>query len=350
MSKKIDYSGDAFSPNRLPVAIDFSRMNVINDPKKLEEEVQAELVNLQKADKAITPIRKKIVMGSYVSQHQLKEILKKEKRDRAYYQVLTQMKKGDKDEDGMREDFALLRDFFPTKMVEEVRSFVEHIFPKFKKILVEDKGLKKVTPRKRRGMILAVFKSIGRKSARKFTDHLLEEINNRFCYDRRIRMFEIAKWENFLIKYKLLFGRTEDFSKDKLKNFCFHVVTHCMNLRKDPAISEHEGFLETIAKTKQFIIRIVQDKEKKKNLAKILKHREVDFAARMIVWTIAKEYLKTFHEITLKFPEEEAGWRRLFLVDEQEEIPIRTWKFVYWNEFHIRKELKEQGLFPEENK
>jgi len=124
------------------------------------------------------------------------------------------------------------------------------------------------------------------------------------------------------------------------------VVTHCMNLRKDPVIGEHEGFLETIAKTKQFIIRIVQDKDKKKNLAKILKHREVDFAARMIVWSIAKEYLKTFHEITLKFPEEEAGWRSLFLVDESEDIPIRTWKFVFWNEFQVRKELKEQGLFP----
>ncbi|MCE7745010.1 MAG: hypothetical protein GPJ52_07745 [Candidatus Heimdallarchaeota archaeon] len=39
----------------------------------------------------------------------------------------------------------------------------------------------------------------------------------------------------------------------------------------------------------------------------------------MIVWSIAKEYAKTFLDITLKFPEEEAGWRRL---------------------------LKEQGIFP----
>ncbi len=66
----------------------------------------------------------------------------------------------------------------------------------------------------------------------------------------------------------------------------------------------------------------------------------------MIVWSIAKEYAKTFLDITLKFPEEEAGWRRLFLVDEQEDIPIRTWKFVFWNEFQVRKELKEQGIFP----
>ncbi|MCE7744390.1 MAG: hypothetical protein GPJ52_04575 [Candidatus Heimdallarchaeota archaeon] len=349
MYKKTDYQGTNFSPNRLPVAIDFSKMDVVNLPDHLRNELEAELVEFTKPDGAVRPYKGKITLGSYIKKGELQDILKKERKDRGYYQALSNIRKTDKEGSELREDFQLLSDFFPEKIVQEVRSFVEHILPKLKTILIEEKGWKKITPRKRRGMILAVFKAIGRKNARKFTQPLLEEINNRFGYERRIKMFEIAKWENILIQLKLL-HRSTDFTKDKLKTYYYYVVQHCQTLRKDPTLAENESYLEVIRKTKEFLVRMARDEEQKKALKKHLKHKDPDYHARMMIWTIAKQYAKIFLDLKLNVPEEEAGWRILFLVDETNDLPIRSWKFVYWYEFQLRRELKEHGLFPEDKK
>ena len=195
-------------------------------------------------------------------------------------------------------------------------------------------------------MILAVFRAIGRKNARKFTEHLLAEINDRFNYERKIRMFEVAKWENRLVQFKL-FHRPTDLSKDKLKSYYFHVVQHTQTLRKEPLIAENEAYLEVVRKTKDFLVRMARDEEQKNALKKHLKHKDPDYHARMMIWTIVKQYAKIFLDLKLNVPEEEAGWRRLFIVEGTEE-PIRSWKFMYWYEFQLRRELKEQGLFPEE--
>ena len=66
MSKKPDFTGNSFSPNRLPVAIDFSKMNVVNLPENLQEEVEAELVEFTKNDGAVRPYKGKITLGSYI--------------------------------------------------------------------------------------------------------------------------------------------------------------------------------------------------------------------------------------------------------------------------------------------
>jgi len=131
---------------------------------------------------------------------------------------------------------------------------------------------------------------------------------------------------------------------------CDALTQHCQTLRKEPIIAENETYLEVIRKTKDFLVRMARDEEQKKALKKHLKHNDPDYHARMMIWTVAKQYAKIFLDLKLKFPEEEAGWRKLFLVDEKTDEPIRSWKFVYWYEFQLRRELKEQGLFPEENK
>jgi hypothetical protein len=153
MRKKTDFTGNSFSPNRLPVAIDFSKMDVVNLPENLQEEVAAELVEFAKQDGAVRPYKGKITLGSYIKQQELQDILKKERKDRGYYEALNNIRKTDKEGAELREDFELLSDFFPEKIVKEVKSFVEHILPKLKTLLIEEKGWKKLTPRNRRGML-----------------------------------------------------------------------------------------------------------------------------------------------------------------------------------------------------
>jgi len=361
MSKnKIDYSGQNFSPNKLSVGIDFSKVNTINyqnnSEKQVEGEIekaQAELVSFARVDKTVRPMKSKIQLGSYISQENLQKILNKSHKDRSYYSMLEYVRKNEKAAIALREDFDCIRDFFPIELVREVEDYCRKIIPKVAK-RSKEQGLAKLTPRKRRGYILAVFRAVTRKNGRKFTEHLLEEINNRFNYERRIKIFEVCKAENDLIDWNLLAKKPERDTND-LRTFYLNLITNLNRLKKNKTISENKEYLEILTITQKYITKFTTSKEHKKTLTKLIKHQEKDFASRLIIWTIAKYYAQEKYDIVFKDAKEMPGWKELFLIENSEteektkQVPIRSFKFIFWAEFHLRNKLKEFKLFPEES-
>ena len=359
MSKNtINYSNENFSSNRLPVGIDFSKIDVVKfeesgKEKKgnTKEEITAELVSFNRTDRSTKPYRSKIQLGSYVSKENLKKILKKEQKDRSYFSMLEYIRKNDKTATAIREDFDLLRDFFPVELIREVEDFCYRIIPKIEKY-VKERGELKLTPRKRRGFILAIFKSFCRKDGRKFTKELLEEINKRFDYQRLIKLFEIAKAENDLIAWNLLVKKPEKEVND-LRVFYLNVINNINRLKKDSIISGNKDYLEIVSMTQKYITRFTSSKNLKKALSKLIKHQDLDFASRLIIWSIAKYFAKEKFDYNFRNPESVPGWLTLFLIDssnteEQEEaIPIRSLAYTFWSEFNLRNKLKENNLFPE---
>ncbi|NPE06674.1 MAG: hypothetical protein GNW80_00190 [Asgard group archaeon] len=361
MSKNtINYSNENFSSTRLPVGIDFSKIDVANyeesgKEKKgnIEKERTAELVSFNRADRSVKPYRSKIQLGSYVSKENLKKILKKEHKDRSYFSMLEYIRKNDKTATAIREDFDLLRDFFPVELIREVEDFCYRIIPKVEKY-VKERGELKLTPRKRRGFILAIFKSFCRKNGRKFTKELLEEINKRFDYQRMIKLFEIAKAENDLIAWNLLVKKPEKEGND-LRVFYLNVINNLNRLKKDPIISGNKDYLEIVSMTQKYITSFTSSKDLKKALSKLIKHQDLDFASRLIIWSIAKHFAKEKFDYNFRNPESVPGWLTLFLVESsnteepEEAIPIRSLAYTFWSEFNLRNKLKENNLFPESN-
>ena len=82
----------------------------------------------------------------------------------------------------------------------------------------------------------------------------------------------------------------------------------------------------------------------------MIKHQDKDFASRLIFWSIAKAIAEKKFDIKLNNPEEIPGWKSLFLIDDQseKEVPIRSFKFIFWSEFSLRKKLQELDFFPED--
>ncbi len=361
MSKNtVNYGNENFNPNRLPVGIDFSKADVVNyeesgQEKKgnIKKEITAELVCFNRVDRSVKPFRSKIQLGSYVSKDNLKKILKKEQKDRSYYNMLEFMRKNDKTSLAIREDFDLLRDFFPVELLNEVEDFCFRIIPKVEKAVIE-RGELKLTPRKRRGYILAIFKSFCRKNGRKFTKELLEEINKRFDYQRIIKLFEIAKAENDLITWNFLVKKPKKEVND-LRVFYLNIINNMNRLKKDPIISENKNYLEIVSLTQKYITGFASSKESKKELSKLIKHQDLDFASRLIIWSIAKHFAKEKFDYNFRNPESVPGWLTLFLVDNpinaeaDEGIPIRSLAYTFWSEFNLRNKLKESNLFPEDN-
>jgi hypothetical protein len=341
---KIDYSGQQFSPNRLPAAYDFSQSDVINNPYKTEIEEEAGVVLVDYTANKTHPYKSKPHTGTFQSQYDLKQILNKQIKDESFYIILDAIKKNDKVTYGLVEDFSLLRDFFTTNVINEVLDYTSHIIPKITRILKKE-GTNNLTPRKRRGIILAIFKSISRKNGRKFTQQLLDEINARFNYQRKIKLFEISKWENKLLKHKLLI-RTEDFTKDRLKNFFYHVVTHSQQLKRHSAIQANKKYVKLVDMTKQHIMAFAREESTRQIVVEMTKHVDIDFLSRLIIWTIAKNYAKEEYQLDFKDSSELDGWRSLFLVDSNNdsELSIRSWKYIFWREFSFRKELLDNGL------
>ncbi|MBK5113270.1 MAG: hypothetical protein KGD59_02210 [Candidatus Heimdallarchaeota archaeon] len=360
MSKNtVNYSNENFSSNRLPVGIDFSRVDVVQyeesgEEKKgnMKKESTAKLVCFNRVDRSIKPFRSKIQLGSYVSKENLKKILKKEHEDRSYFSMLEFMRKNDKTAIAIREDFDLLRDFFPMELMHEVEDFCYRILPKVEKFVIE-RGELKLTPRKRRGFILAIFKSFCRKNGRKFTKELLEEINKRFDYQRVIKLFEIAKAENDLINWNLLIKKPEKEVND-LRIFYLNVINNINRLKKDPIISGNNDHLVIVALTQKYIASFTSSKELKKALSKLIKHQDLDFASRLIIWSIAKHFAKEQFDLNFRNPESVPGWLTLFLIEStpnaeiEEPIPIRSLAYTFWSEFHLRNKLKESNLYPPE--
>ena len=216
---------------------------------------------------------------------------------------------------------------------------------------VKERGELKLTPRKRRGFILAIFKSFCRKNGRKFTKELLEEINKRFDYQRLIKLFEIAKAENDLIAWNLLIKKPEKEGND-LRVFYLNVINNINRLKKDPIISGNKDYLEIVSLTQKYITSFTSSKELKKALSKLIKHQDLDFASRLIIWSLAKHFAKEKFDYNFRNPESVPGWLTLFLVEssnienQEEAIPIRSLAYTFWSEFNLRNKLKESNLFP----
>lgn len=352
MSKnKINYSDTNFNKTRLPVGIDFSKMNTVNSIDIDPEEITAEMISFNRQDKVVRPTRSKIKLGTFISKENLQSILNKNKKDRSYYSMLEYIRKNDKLAIALNEDFDLLRDFFPLALVQEVEDYCSRVIPKVEKIILE-KEKANLTPRKRRGFILAVFRSICRKNGRKITEDLLEEINKRFNYQRCIKLFEVSKAENKLIDWNLLAKKPERELND-LRTFYLNFINNINRLKTDKIISENVHHLKVISLTQKFITKFTTDKELKKNLLKLIKHQEKDFVSRLIIWSIAKYYAQKEFNESFRTVEETPGWLTLFLIDgtntaeEIEKIPIRSLKFCFWAEFNLRNKLKEYQLYPE---
>lgn len=353
MTKKISYSDNEFPNNKLSVGIDFSRANVINEPKSRikEKPKEAELVSFSRTDKITKPLRTRITCGSYTSRRSLEKILQKRKGDKSIYPIIDSVRKNNKKMRQLREDFRLLRDFFPRTIILEVEDYVERILPKVLEILKAKEGEERITPRKRRGIILAVFRSFARRFGRKLTPEVIEEANKRFNYKRTISPFEVATWENFLIKNKLL-KRPEKRSKTRLKTFFLHIINHTQKLLQETSIAKNDEYSNILQQAKKTIMGYAS-KKKQEKLNEIIKHKDLDFAARLTIWTLCKFFAKNNKQNDLQMPQELPGWKKLFLADlyqkdeEKQEIPVRTWKYINWSEFSLQKELKEYKLFPE---
>ncbi|MHA1124678.1 MAG: hypothetical protein ACTSO7_03520 [Candidatus Heimdallarchaeota archaeon] len=351
-NKYYDFRQENFSHNRLPVAIDFSQTDVMNKNYEVNtdrDEISAELVSFQKVDQAPRSYRSKIQLGSYLSQEHLNQILNKHQKDRNYYQVLDNIRKCNKEESERRKDFDLLRDFFPHSLSIEVENYCEQMFPKLKKKLVVDKPDESITPRKRRAIILAVFRSVCRKNGRLFPEELLEEVNSRFGYQRKMKLFEICRWENILVNYKLLI-KPPKTAVDNIKVFYLHFMKHIKNLKENSIIAGNTSYLEILELTRKHILGFAKSEEKKNALVEVIKHQDIDYISRLLLWCISRVISNDVHNIQFSNPEEVAGWKSLFYADIDEpsresKTPVRTWKYIYWSEFSLRKKLKSNGLY-----
>ena len=352
-NKYYDYRTESFSPNRLPIAIDFSQTDVMNKYQQQEtssDELAAELVSFQKVDQAPRPYRTKIQLGSYLSQEHLSQILNKHKKDRNYYQMLDNIRKSDKDQSERRKDFNLLRDFFPHSLTVEVENYCEQMFPKLKKKLAEYKPDESLTPRKRRAIILAVFRSVCKRNGRLFTEELLEEINERYGYQRKMKIFEICRWENTLVNYKLLIKPPKS-AIDNIKLFYLHFMKQINGLKENSIMAGNASYLEILELTKKHILGFAKSEEKKAALVEVIKHQDINYISRLLLWCVARVFASDTHNIQFSSPEEVEGWNSLFHADienssEEAKTPVRTWKYIFWSSFSLRKKLKSSGLYP----
>ncbi|MBD3192098.1 MAG: hypothetical protein GF308_15740 [Candidatus Heimdallarchaeota archaeon] len=356
-----DFDQEEFSPDRLTIGYSsipgekkaVRGSNEDFTEKEMVEQVQTRIVSFEDHEQVVKPIRTKIQLGGFITHDNLQEILKKEYKDRSFYRVLENIRKNDRETNALRQDFELLMDFFPYDIVKEVEDYCERLFPKLK-LLVEEKGLDwKFTPRNRRAIILAVFRSVCRKNGRRFTEELVEEINNRFGYIRKIKLFEICTFEHQLIDFNLL-KRATPPSKQKLKMFFLHAVKHLNRLQEQPAIKMDEQQQQIITQVRKHVLGF-SSKTKKEGLTQILRSKDVDFAARLIIWSIARYFAEHSFDLSFSSPEPLSGWRTLFLLEEtpshepqqpEEELTVRTWNYIVWAEFSIRNELVEAELFP----
>ena len=176
-----NFANTIYDVNIPPVALDFTS----GDP---------ELVVFNQPHKITRTIQSKITLGSFISMNQLDGIITNDVRDRNYYSVFESLIKQDEFQIALTDDFNLLRDFFQIDFFLEVETYCRTLLPKIKAKVESEKAVK-LTPRKRRTYILAVIKSFARRNGRDFTKNLLEEINDRFAYTRRIKVIEVCNAE-----------------------------------------------------------------------------------------------------------------------------------------------------------
>ena len=354
MSKnKVNYAQDTYPQGKLSVGIDFSKRDIINHPSfnnnnNCRQEIKAELISFERVDKTVRPYKSKIQLGSYISKDHLQKILKKDRSGRSLYCILENIIKKDKATAELSKDFNLLRDFFPAALVLEVEDYCLRMMPKVEKNTAK-KGANRITPRKRRAFVLAVFRSVCRKNGRAITEELMHEINLRFGYKRMMKLFEVFQAENELIRWKLLAKKTNT-TQSNLKTFFLNTMNQFNKLKEEPTIQENNQFMEILSLSKKHILGFASRKDCHQAIIEITRHKDADFAARLIIWSIVKHFALEKYELNFKNPEDLEGWKTLFLVDSGlncEDIPIRSYKYIFWSEFSLRKDLKENNLFPE---
>jgi len=80
------------------------------------EEKDAELVNFQRTDKVIRPIRSKASTGTFQSQREMASIIGTDQKDIRIKVIIDKMRdESTKIPSELNEDFSLLRDFFPQR-------------------------------------------------------------------------------------------------------------------------------------------------------------------------------------------------------------------------------------------
>ena len=185
MNNTTENSEQYFPHSKLSIAYDFSKRLIINTKEGLHE---VELVEFTNPAREKAPYRNKIQLGSFLPETTVREILGREKNDPSVYHVLNQITKTTREEQELTKDFGLLEDFFLQTLVREVKNLVDRKLAKIKEQFSEESPATNFTPRHRRTMLLAIFKVSSLKNGRKFTQHLLDEINKRFAYKRVIKM------------------------------------------------------------------------------------------------------------------------------------------------------------------
>jgi len=366
-----DYSQEQFSPERLGVGLKRTNKAAVHESAcpatkgaahelvckaKKDAEVSYDWVQFNDKERPVRPFRSKIQLGGYMTSTGLQQVLKKAHKDALFYKVVDQVRKSDRKQVELRQDFALLRDFFPGDRLKLVEDYCEQLLPKLEHNLKNEAPVAKtttskatLTPRSRRAVILALCRSQGKKDGRALTPELLEEINNRFGYQRPVKLFEVCRWQSKLEHWGLL-KRTPTTDPKTLKPFFLKALGLLNQLQEHPALATSAQARTILALTRQHLLTFSQ-KAKKAALLKVCLHKDLDYAARLIIWSLAKFFAQTYCSLTFRRPDTLEGWRTLFLAYDRwdkpgEAVPVRTWKYIFWSEFSLRKELLALGLFP----
>jgi len=138
---------------------------------------------------------------------------------------------------------------------------------------------------------------------------------------------------------------------DTIKLFYLHFMKQIKNLKENEVIAGNASFLEIVDQTKKHILGFAKSEEKKATLVELIKHQDVNYISRLLLWCVARVISNDVYNIQYSNPEEVEGWNSLFFADIEEAsgqtlTPVRTWKYIYWSEFSLRKKLKSNGLYP----
>ena len=176
----LNYS-DVKEDHRLPVAFDFTTDDLA-------------LVNFHSEDYELQ--QHKLQLGSYLSQNHLEQICSNAKSMPRFIckNTLLQL--------NIFEDFSLIKEFFFTSdRFLAAQTYFQKIVHK-----LADR-FEKFTRRVRRTFELAICEDFSR---RKITPDLLKKINDRFCYTRTIKLFEIATARQQLVDWNFIIKKSKD--------------------------------------------------------------------------------------------------------------------------------------------
>ncbi len=80
-------------------------------------------------------------------------------------------------------------------------------------------------------------------------------------------------------------------------------------------MSVNKQYLEILEKAKKKIKDCLINRTMKEHLQSIIRHNDFDFAARIILWSIAKNIAIEEYDLLLKIATDLPEWRELFVLD-----------------------------------